>query len=72
MQKAEQSEENLLMRALKDEERGITQAELTRRLGWTTKAGSKSPLTAAPKHGTINAWHVYCCTPSTAMTLYFA
>jgi hypothetical protein len=39
MQKAEQSEENLLMRALNDEERGITQAELTRRLGWTTKAG---------------------------------
>jgi hypothetical protein len=39
MQKAEQSEEDLLMQELDGEERGITQAELTRRLGWTTKAG---------------------------------
>jgi hypothetical protein len=39
MQKAEQSEEDLLMRALNGEERGLTQAELTHRLGWTTKVG---------------------------------
>jgi hypothetical protein len=39
MQEAEQSEEDLLMRELDGEERGITQAELTRRLRWTTKAG---------------------------------
>jgi hypothetical protein len=40
MQKAERTEENLLLVALKDEERGISQAELTRRLGWTTKTGT--------------------------------
>ncbi|MGO9049924.1 MAG: AAA family ATPase [Xanthobacteraceae bacterium] len=39
MQKAEHNEENLLLQALKNEPRGIIQAELTRRLGWTTKAG---------------------------------
>jgi hypothetical protein len=39
MQKAEHNEENLLLQALKGDERGATQGELTRRLGWTTKAG---------------------------------
>jgi hypothetical protein len=39
MQKAEHNEENLLLHALKNEQRGISQAELTRRLGWTTRAG---------------------------------
>jgi len=39
MQKAEHNEENLLMQALKDADRRMTQAELTRQLGWVTKAG---------------------------------
>jgi hypothetical protein len=36
---AERGDENLLLQALKPFERGVTQAELTRLLGWTTKSG---------------------------------
>jgi AAA domain len=36
---AERTDETLLLQALKPFERGVTQAELTRLLGWTTKTG---------------------------------
>jgi hypothetical protein len=40
MQTAEHNEENSLLTVLKGTERGVTQAELTRHLGWKTKAGA--------------------------------